>query len=98
MLHFSCDLCGCSLDHRRYVVQLEAYPAFDPDALEAVDLDVDHLQAVAEALEHHPPTSDELDDGSTQEFRFDLCPTCYRKFLRDPLGREAMRRLKFSKN
>ncbi len=97
MLHFSCDLCGCSLDHRRYVVNLEAYPAFDVDELEPADLDVDHLQQIAASLED-VTTCDELDDGSTQQFRFDLCPTCYRKFLRDPLGREAMRRLKFSKN
>ncbi len=97
MLHFSCDLCGCSLDHQRYVVQLEAYPAFDPDELQSADLDIDHLQAVAESLEQGS-TLDELDDGSTRQFRYDLCPGCYRKFLRDPLGREAVRRLKFSQN
>lgn len=98
MLHFSCDLCGCSLDQQRYVVQMEAFPAFDPDALEPADLDVDHLQAVSEAIEQGDLSADELDDGSTRQFRFDMCPGCYRKFLRDPLGREAMRRLKFSKN
>ncbi|MFO0918341.1 MAG: hypothetical protein U0872_08510 [Planctomycetaceae bacterium] len=43
----SCDLCGIPLDDQRFVVQLEAYPAFDPDQLEAVDLDADHLQQVA---------------------------------------------------
>lgn len=97
MLHFSCDVCGCSLDRQRYVVQMEAYPAFDPDELQPADLDADHLQAVADALEHGT-TVDELDDGSTRQFRFDLCTNCYHKFLRDPLGREAVRRLKFSKN
>ncbi len=97
MLHFSCDVCGCSLDNHRYVLQMEAYPAFDPDELQPEDLDEDHLQSVAETLEQ-AATVDELDDGSTQQFRFDLCAGCYRKFLRDPLGREAMRRLKFSKN
>lgn len=98
MLHFSCDLCGCSLDYRRYVIQLEAYPAFDPDELEPADLDVDHLQSIAAELELQQPTTDELDDGSTRQFRFDMCPDCYRKFLKDPLGRETLRRLKFSKN
>lgn len=97
MLHFSCDLCGCSLDDQRYVIQLEAYPAFDPDEMQADDLDVDHLQVVSETLEKSG-TADELDDGSTRQFRYDLCPVCYRKFLRDPLGREAVRRLKFSQN
>lgn len=97
MLHFSCDLCGCSLNERRYVVQLEAYPAFDPDELQSPDLDLDHLQAITEELDRGT-SADELDDGSTRHMRFDLCPQCYRKFLRDPLGREAMRRLRFSKN
>jgi hypothetical protein len=97
MLHFSCDLCSCALDQQRYVVQLEAYPAFDPDELQAADLDADHLQAIAAEL-NDEASADELDDEATRQFRFDLCPACYRKFLRDPLGREAVRRLKFSKN
>jgi hypothetical protein len=99
MLHFSCDLCGSRLDERRFVVQVEAYPAFDPDQLSPADLDGDHLEQVAHQLE----TSDAAgcaDDEccETKKFRFDLCPRCHRKFLRDPLGREAARRLSFSKN
>jgi hypothetical protein len=99
MLHFSCDLCACPLEERRYVVRLEAYPAFDPNQLEPADFDVDHLQEVAETLALVPegePSA--VPDDATKVFRFDLCPQCYRKFLRDPLGREALRRLKYSKN
>jgi hypothetical protein len=99
MLHFSCDLCSCALDGRRYVVRLEAYPAFDPDELEEADFDVDHLHEVASALAELPDDALlEVADEAAQVFRFDLCPTCYRKFLRDPLGREALRRVKYSKN
>jgi len=99
MLHFSCDLCGIPLDDQRFVVQLEAYPAFDPDQLEAVDLDADHLQQVAQELEagdpENPPHADACE---SKKLRFDLCSRCYHKFLRDPLGRETARRLTFSKN
>jgi len=99
MLHFSCHVCGNALDDRRYVVKLEAYPAFDPDQVSESDFDLDHLHEVAESIAQ---SSDEIpttvSDDATQAFRFDLCPGCYRKFLRDPLGREALRRLNYSKN
>jgi hypothetical protein len=96
MLHFSCDLCGSQLGDERFVVQMEAYPAFDPDQLAPADLDGDHLEQVAQELEAGSAVDD--DCCETKKFRFDLCPRCHRKFLRDPLGREAARRLSFSKN
>ena len=99
MLHFSCDLCGCQLDDRRFVVKLEAFPAFDPDQLSAEDLDADHLAQVTEELAATTPAeASAVNECETRNFRFDLCPRCHRKFLRDPLGRDAARRLTFSKN
>jgi hypothetical protein len=98
MLHFSCDLCSAPLDEERFVVRLESYPAFDLDRIEPADLDHDHLQEVADVLDHGGPLDDDLASGTAKVFRFDLCPQCYRKFLKDPLGREAVRRLKFSNN
>lgn len=99
MLHFSCDLCACPLDERRYVVRLEVYPAFDPTQLEEADFDVDHLQEVSEMLANLPEgVPSPVTEEGAKVFRFDLCPHCYRKFVRDPLGREALRRLKYSKN
>jgi hypothetical protein len=97
MLHFSCDVCGRALDDCRYVVRMEAYPAFDPDQVD--DTDVDHLQEVASALADQASEAPAVvSNDATRVFRFDLCSTCYCKFVRDPLGREALRRLKYSKN
>ena len=31
-------------------------------------------------------------------FRFDLCPACHAKFVKDPLGKESLRSFDFSKN
>lgn len=98
MLHFSCDLCSCPLDEQRYVVRMEVYPAFDPDQIEPADLDQDHLQAVADHLDQGGGLDDDTLENGAKVFRFDLCPQCHRKLLKDPLGREAVRRLKFSKN
>jgi len=95
MLHFSCDLCGHQLDDRRYVVKLEVFPAFDPDELTEEELDSDHLAEVAEVIQEMEATGNmELEDHSTK----DLCPRCHQRFLKDPLGRDAMRRLNFSEN
>jgi hypothetical protein len=98
MLHFSCDLCGQPLEDRRYVVRLEIFPAFDPEDLSEADLDADHLQEVAEEIHEMEITGAELEDVNSKSFRFDLCPRCHGKYLKDPLGRDALRRLNFSEN
>ncbi len=96
MLHFSCDLCGQQLGDQRYVAKLEVFPAFDPDAIEEEDLDGDHLQEIAQSLQEMEENGQhEIDDCESKEFRFDLCPACQRKYVRDPLGREALTRLNF---
>jgi hypothetical protein len=46
---------------------------------------------------------DNLDDPDLAEptykqFRYDLCPECHKKFLRDPLGKEVAQKFHFSKN
>ena len=100
MLHFSCDLCGRRLDEgRRYVAKVEVYPAFDPDEIEEADLDADNLQELAQTIEAiEAGVSHPAQDTGTQEFRFDLCPHCHKRYLKDPLGRDALRRLNFSEN
>jgi hypothetical protein len=99
MLHFSCDLCGQSLGERRYVVKMEIFPAFDPQAITEDDLDSDHLEEVAELITEMEATgSTHIDAEGTRTYRFDLCPRCQAKYSKDPLGRDALRRLDFSKN
>ncbi|VAX36732.1 hypothetical protein MNBD_PLANCTO02-3360 [hydrothermal vent metagenome] len=100
MLHFSCDLCGQQLRDERYIVKLEVFPAFDPEAIDEETLEADHLQDVADALSEMEATGisslDETDE--TKQFRFDLCLLCHKKFLTDPLGRNTLSRLNFSEN
>ncbi|MFQ5732521.1 MAG: hypothetical protein ACE5KM_11290 [Planctomycetaceae bacterium] len=99
MLHFSCDLCGRQLGERRFIVKMEVFASFDPEEIDESDLELDHLQAVSQELEAIDLTgAHDLDDCSTRALRYDLCPNCREKFLRDPLGRDAFRRLNFSEN
>ncbi|MSR59830.1 MAG: hypothetical protein EXS05_19700 [Planctomycetaceae bacterium] len=98
MLHFSCDLCGQPLDDQRYVVRMEIFAAFDPETITEADLDADHLQTVADEIHEMELTGADLDQSNSKSYRFDLCPRCHARYAKDPLGREALRRLNFSKN
>jgi hypothetical protein len=94
MLHFSCDICGKTLPGQvgRYVVKMETFAATDPAELTDENTDADHVEEMARLLSEQEEDAD--DDGpallpTCKKMRFDLCPYCYRKFLADPLGREA---------
>jgi hypothetical protein len=103
MLHFSCDICGKDLTSDgtpRYVVKMEAFAATDPALLTDEDMDADHveemaqlLNAIEDGVENAPETL-----PTCQKLRFDMCAICYRKFVKDPLGRDAATRFDFSEN
>jgi hypothetical protein len=99
MIHHSCDLCKRLIDPEedlRYVVKIEVYAALDP--VEDADDDRDNLLEMHEILER----MDDAENGSVggdvyQALRFDLCPDCRRRFVKNPLGRET-KKFNFSKN
>ncbi len=101
MLHITCDLCGkelqASTDH--YVVKIEVFAAHDPAGLTEADLDEDHVEAVSQMLRELEEVDDpdEMDPGSRQ-FRYDLCPTCRKKFVQAPLTKEPAQKCNFSEN
>ena len=101
MLHFSCDLCGKELladADRRYIVKMEVYAAHDPNELTEDDLDDDHLESLSELLEQIEENGGESDVAPAyKQIRCDLCPDCHKKFLRDPLNKEAAK-FDFSEN
>lgn len=99
MIQYSCDLCKRPLDPEddlRYVVKLEVYAAFDPVE---VDDDCDHLLDIHEILERaEDDVCEEVGDDVYQQMRFDLCPDCRKRFLKNPLGRKPVEQFHFSKN
>jgi len=101
MIRYSCDLCKRELDPEedlRYVVRMEVYAAFDPSVIDDED-DRDHLQEIQDVLERlGDAESDQIGEDVFQALRFDLCPECRKKFLKNPLGREPAKALGFSKN
>ncbi len=101
MIHYSCDCCKRTFDSEdlRYVVKMEIYAAFDPAAMDEADDDRDHLQEIQEILQRSADIADpQIGDDVYEQLRFDLCPECRKKFLKNPLGRELSKQFHFSKN
>ena len=102
MIRYSCDLCKREIrpeDDLHYVVKMEVYAAFDPAASDEEDDDRDHLQEIQDILERlEDAESDRIGEEVYQQLRFDLCPECRKKFIKNPLGRETARVFGFSEN
>jgi hypothetical protein len=102
MVHFTCDLCGKDLttsSDPRFVVKITAYADFDPTEITDDDLDQDHMEEISTILQSQENLSpEELDAQLFKGFRYDLCSACHGKFIKDPLNRDVLRTLDFSKN
>jgi len=101
MLHVTCDGCGKQLrdgdDH--HVVKIEVFASCPAPALTDDDLDEDHIEAVADLLRQAEEADEEVPlEPRSARLRFDLCCACRRRYLRDPLGREATAKFHFSPN
>jgi hypothetical protein len=101
MVHITCDLCGKELrageDH--YVVKIEVFAAHDPAALTEADLDEDHVEAIGEMIREMEDGGDAADlEPTSQQMRYDFCPSCRKKFLRNPLNKDAVQKFDFSEN
>ena len=102
MIHHSCDRCRRMIDpdrEVRYTVDIEVQAAVDslPTCQDVVDNEA--LLELHELLE----SMDEVDEAvieslEDRRLRFDLCASCYRRFIGDPLGMEKSSHLGFSHN
>jgi len=74
-------------------------PASTPPRSRRMTLTRDPMEAVSQILQRDEGlSSEELSTSLRKGFRFDLCPCCHDKFLKDPLGKEFLRSFDFSKN
>jgi hypothetical protein len=71
----------------------------DPIHDEELEEDRDHLMEIEDILERADDEAyEDIGEDIYQRRRYDLCPECYRKFAKNPLGREAKASLGFSQN
>jgi hypothetical protein len=81
------------------VVKIEAYATHDPAEITEADLDEDHMEAVSQLLRDMEDNVVSPDMAEPyKNFRYDLCPECHKKFVRDPLGKENAQKFDFSEN
>jgi hypothetical protein len=87
---FVCDGCGATLlldSDVRYVVDVRGYAAYDPMEITADDLERDFradMNKLIDELSQQDAKSAEEDVH--KEMRLDLCPICWKRFVRDPLA------------
>ena len=101
MIHYSCDRCKQSIEHDelRYVIRLEIAATIDGNDVDDWNDDRDHLMELDEIMECAASLESELIGQDIHERRkFDLCPDCYRKYVRNPLGCEVSSPFEFSDN
>ena len=85
-----CDGCTAALlldSDVRYVVDIRGYAAYDPMEITAEDLRGDQraeMSSLLARLESVDPQSAE--EGVHKEFCLDLCPACWRRYVRDPIA------------
>ena len=101
VIHYTCDCCKQPLDLERdlrYVVKMEVYASLDA-ADDGCDGDEDHLQEIQDIIERIEDADDErIGDDVYQQFRFDLCASCRKRFVKSPLGLQSAAHFDFSKN
>jgi hypothetical protein len=88
MISRACDRCGQPLEDGalRYVAKVQVYAAYDPLEITFEDLAVDQEEQIARILEEcRDLTEEELMRDVYVDFRFDLCPSCQKSYIKDPM-------------
>jgi hypothetical protein len=89
MITHICDRCGRPLEngHLRYTARITVYAAADPLEITLEDLLRDTRQEMRRVLEQCEELSEEeLMRDVWVEFEFDLCRSCQKVYIADPLS------------
>ncbi|WP_437231142.1 hypothetical protein SH661x_002397 [Planctomicrobium sp. SH661] len=88
------------MGQHHFVAKIEVAPAYDPDELTDDDLDMDHLEQIADLIAATGSTGDdELSESEPRQFKYELCVNCAHQYLKAPLGpARPGARLKYSQN
>ena len=94
-MKLTCDLCGKTLlldEDVRYNVNIEVFAAYDPMELTAADMKKDYRKELRDLVRRMKKMDPEkVQDGVYRRFTFQLCPSCQKEYLKDPLMRKARR-------
>ena len=83
-----CDRCGQLIEGGalRYIAKIQVYAAYDPLNIDFEDMTRDHTNEIQEILKRcEDLTEEELMQDVYVDFQFDLCATCQRSYIKEPL-------------
>ena len=85
---YRCDGCGAEMEkgELRYRVKIDVRAAYDEMVISLADLVHDHraeILALIERLKDKDPA--QIEETVYKAFELDLCPSCQRAFIRNPL-------------
>lgn len=90
MIRYRCDGCGMDLEpdgSNHFILRIEAFAAAGKIEFTKQDVERNHeaeIRRLLSELEEQDP--DTIEDQVYRLIRYDLCPTCHRRFLDSPLG------------
>ncbi len=88
MIRYHCDGCGRNLakGSLRYTVTVDVKAAYDELEVGLLDLVRNHRDELARLIEQlRERDVKELEESVYKHLELDLCPSCQRAFLKDPL-------------
>ena len=85
--HHVCDLCRKEIaDAEHFIVKIEVMGSAESPEVSEEELAKDHREEIRQLLDRMGAMdARELEDEVYRKFRFDLCGTCHKAYLRDPL-------------
>lgn len=88
MVTYRCDGCGKEMAKTalRYTVKIDVRAAYDQLVVRLADLVRDHRAEILELIEQlKNKDPGEIEETVYKGFQLDLCPSCQRAYIRDPL-------------
>jgi len=89
MLTYRCDGCGVEIPkgNLRYTLSIDIRAAYDKQEIGLSELIRDHRAELVSLIESmKDKSSDELEDSVHKAFKYDLCPSCQRAYILNPLA------------
>ena len=88
MIHYKCDGCGKEIPKKtlRYTVTIDVRAAYDKLEIGLADLVQDHREELLSLIERlGRKSADEVEASVYKKFKMDLCPSCQKAYLQDPM-------------
>ncbi len=88
MIQLQCDGCGREIPPKslRYSVTIDVRAAYDTLEIGLTELVQDHRQEILALIDKlGPKSAEEVESSVYKKFKLDLCPSCQKAYLLNPL-------------